>query len=92
MSLYLKYRPRTFDDIVGQHHIIDILRAQMQTGKFSHNYLFYGPRGTGKTSAARLLAKAANLTTGDFVNDPAAQLIDMGQTLDFVEIDAASHT
>lgn len=92
MSLYLKYRPRTFDDVVGQNHIMDILRAQMNAWKFSHNYLFCGPRGTGKTSTARLLAKAANLTSWDFVSDPAARLIDMGQTLDFVEIDAASHT
>ena len=92
MSLYLKYRPRTFTDLVGQHHITDILLAQAQNEKFSHNYLLYGPRGTGKTSTARLLAKTVNATTDDLTTDPAAQLIDKGQTLDFVEIDAASHT
>ena len=92
MSLYLKYRPKTFADVVGQHHITDILLAQAQKDTFSHNYLLYGPRGTGKTSTARLLAKKVNATTDDLTTDPAAQIIDKGQTLDFVEIDAASHT
>lgn len=98
MSLYLDYRPKTFDDLVGQQHITDVLRAQIQAGSFSHNYLLYGPRGTGKTTIARLLAKAVNVplsedgSVPDLRNAPAAKLIDMGQTLDFVEIDAASHT
>ena len=98
MALYLKYRPKTFADVVGEHHITDILLAQAKTGKFSHNYLLYGPRGTGKTTTARLLAKIVNCTTfkddgtPDLENDPTAKLIDEGKTLDFVEIDAASHT
>lgn len=98
MSLYLKYRPKTFADVVGQDHIIDILLAQMTTGKFSHNYLLYGPRGTWKTSTARLLAKMVNCNTfdaegnPDIINDPATLLIDGSKTLDYIEIDAASHT
>lgn len=92
MSLYLKYRPKDFSDVVGQHHITDILLAQAQAGTFSHNYLLYGPRWTGKTSSARLLGKMANTGSTDLATDPIAQIIDKGQTLDFVEIDAASHT
>ena len=93
MSLYLKYRPHSFDTLVGQRHIVDVLLAQLQSGKLNHNYLFYWPRGTGKTSTARLLTKAAN--DPDFLTNPEseiAKLIDEGKTLDFVEIDAASHT
>lgn len=93
MSYYLKYRPHSFDTLVGQRHIVDVLLAQLQWDKLNHNYLFYGPRGTGKTSTARLLAKAAN--DPDFLTQPnqdIIQLIDTGKTLDYVEIDAASHT
>lgn len=93
MSYYLKYRPHSFDTLVWQRHIVDVLLAQLQWDKLNHNYLFYGPRGTGKTSTARLLAKAAN--DPGFVSDPNAEiieLIDTGKTLDYVEIDAASHT
>lgn len=98
MSLYLNYRPKTFSDLVGQRHIIDILVAQAKQQQLGHSYLLFGPRGTGKTSTARLLAKIINCTTftadgqPDLLNDPAAQLIDQNKTLDFVEIDAASHT
>lgn len=92
MSLYLKYRPQHFGDVVGQSHITDILLAQSAAGTFSHNYLLYGPRGTGKTTTARLIAKLANATTDDLTTDPIAKLIDAWHTLDFVEIDAASHT
>ncbi len=93
MSFYLKYRPHSFQTLVGQRHIVDVLMAQLQADKLNHNYLFYWPRGTGKTSTARLLAKAAN--DPNFITDPEspiAKLIDEGKTLDFVEIDAASHT
>lgn len=98
MSLYLDYRPKTLDDLVGQRHIIDILLAQAKANQLGHSYLLFGPRGTGKTSTARLLAKIANCITfdaegnPDLVNDPYAKLIDNNQSLDFVEIDAASHT
>lgn len=98
MSLYLKYRPKTLEDIVGQAHITDILHAQAAHQHFSQNYLLYGPRGTWKTSTARIIAKLINCTTfrsdgtPDLLNDPLAQLIDTSRTLDIVEIDAASHT
>lgn len=98
MSLSLKYRPKTLADIVGQPQITDILRAQLTHQHFSQNYLLYGPRGTGKTSTARIIAKLINCTTftaygqPDLLNDPLAQLIDEGKTLDVIEIDAASHT
>lgn len=98
MSLYLQYRPKTFTELVGQRHIIDILIAQAKSDQLGHSYLLFWPRGTGKTSTARLLAKVMNCTTftadgqPDLLNDPAVQLIDSNSTLDFVEIDAASHT
>lgn len=98
MSLYLKYRPKTLEDIVGQAHITDILHAQAAHQHFSQNYLLYGPRGTWKTSTARIIAKLINCTTfrsdgtPDLLSDPLAQLIDTSRTLDIVEIDAASHT
>lgn len=96
-SLYLKYRPQGFDSVVWQEHVIDILRAQLDRQEFNSSYLLYGPRGTGKTSTARLLAKAVNATPDasgsiDRENDVAIQHIQKWDTLDFVEIDAASHT
>ena len=93
MSFYLKYRPDSFDTLVGQRHIVDVLKAQLASQKLNHNYLFYGPRGTWKTSTARLLAKAAN--DENFLTNPdkdLAERIDSGKILDYVEIDAASHT
>ena len=59
-ALYRKYRPQTFSDVVGQKGVTDTLRAQLETGKLSHAYLFTGVRGTGKTSCAKILAKAVN--------------------------------
>lgn len=90
MSFYLKYRPASFDDLVGQDHVKSVLLAQAEQGNFSHNYLLYGPRWTGKTSTARLLWKKVAL--GKDNNDVLRALIDTWKTLDFVEIDAASHT
>ncbi|USN55835.1 MAG: DNA polymerase III subunit gamma/tau [Candidatus Peribacteria bacterium] len=92
MSLNVQYRPKSFEDLTGQRHIVDIIKAQVAAQKFSHTYLLHGPRGTGKTTTARLLAKAVNIPSGDLLGDPIAQLIDKGQTIDYVEIDAASHT
>ena len=57
-SLYNKYRPQTFDQVVGQHHVVETLERAVREQRVSHAYLFCGPRGTGKTTMARLLAKA----------------------------------
>ena len=97
MSLANKYRPQTFDEMIGQEHISDILKAQMiARDKIHHNYLLFWPRGTGKTTSARLIAKGLNclnLQNGNPCNECSnCQLINAGTSLDYTEIDAASHT
>src|SRR4051812_36940817 len=61
-ALYRRWRPDTFDDVVGQAHILQTLRNALTTGRVAHAYLFAGPRGTGKTTIARILARAVNCT------------------------------
>ena len=94
-ALYRKYRPKTFDDVVGQEHITETLKKQVETGRLSHAYLFIGTRGTGKTSCAKILAKAVNCehpVNGNPCNQCAAcRGIDDGSILDVVELDAASN-
>lgn len=95
-SLYQKYRPQQFSDLVGQDHVRRTLLNELQQGAVSHAYLFAGPRGIGKTTAARLLARAVNclqLAAGEPCNKCAhCRLILDRRALDLVEIDAASHT
>jgi DNA polymerase-3 subunit gamma/tau len=90
-----KWRPQTFDDVVGQDHVVRTLRNAITRQRIAHAYLFVGPRGTGKTSTARIFAKALNCTDGpkaDFdVNDPACKAIAEGSHLDVIEIDGASN-
>ncbi len=97
-SLYRKYRPTTFDDdeLVGQEHISRTLRNAIARGRVAHAYLFCGPRGTGKTSTARLLAKAVNCLNDDPEQRPCNECasctaINNGSATDIVEIDAASN-
>ena len=91
-ALYRKYRPQTFSDVVGQKGVTDTLRAQLETGKLSHAYLFTGTRGTGKTSCAKILAKAVNCLDPQDGNCCAAcRAIDDGSCMDVLEIDAASN-
>jgi DNA polymerase-3 subunit gamma/tau len=95
LSLYRRHRPRTFEDVVGQEHIVRTLRNAIELDKVHHAYLFVGSRGTGKTSMAKLLACALNAQGGprtDFSpDDPTCQAIARGTSLDVVEMDAASH-
>lgn len=94
-ALYRKWRPRTFDDVVGQNHITETLKRQVQSGRLSHAYLFTGTRGTGKTTCAKLLARAVNCqnpTDGNPCNRcPACLGIENGSVLDVLELDAASN-
>ena len=94
-ALYRKYRPQTFSDVVGQKGVTDTLRAQLETGKLSHAYLFTGTRGTGKTSCAKILAKAVNCLDPQDGNPcnccAACRAIDDGSCMEVLEIDAASN-
>ncbi len=95
-ALYRKYRPLTFEDVVGQEHITSTLKRQVQTGRLSHAYLFSGTRGTGKTTCARILARAVNCehpVNGDPCNQCAScrGILDES-VMDVVEMDAASHS
>jgi DNA polymerase-3 subunit gamma/tau len=96
-ALYRKWRPRLWDQVVGQEHIVRTLRNAIQAGKVGHAYLFAGPRGTGKTTTARLLAKAVNCLSPDLAERPCdrcdnCQAVNDNRFLDLIEIDAASNT
>lgn len=95
IALYRAWRPQTFRDMVGQQHIIQTLQNAIREGRISHAYLFSGPRGTGKTSAAKIMAKAVNCEHGPATepcNECAAcRGITAGSIMDVVEIDAASN-
>ena len=94
-ALYRKWRPKTFSDVVGQSHITETLRRQVAEGRTSHAYLFTGTRGTGKTTCAKILAKAVNCEApvdGDpCCKCPACLGIENGSFLDVLELDAASN-
>jgi len=91
-----KWRPQTFDDVVGQDHVVRTLKNAIARNRIAHAYLLVGPRGTGKTTTARIFAKALNCAGGpkaDFdVNDPVCQAIADGTHLDVIEFDAATNT
>ena len=95
IPLYRKYRPQKLEEIVGQEHIKQALTNAINLGKISHAYLFTGPRGTGKTSTARILAKSLNCVNGPTVNPcgKCASCVDITNTvpIDVIEIDAASN-
>ncbi len=95
LSLYRKWRPQTFDEISGQAHVVQTLKNAIDKGRISHAYLFAGPRGTGKTSTARILAKAVNCAKGP-TSTPCNECetcrsINGGSSIDVLELDAASN-
>ena len=94
-ALYRKWRPRTFDDVVGQQHITETLKRQIADGRLTHAYLFTGTRGTGKTTCAKLLARAVNCQNPQNGNPcnccDACRGIENGSVLDVLELDAASN-
>ena len=103
-TLYRKYRPKNFSEIIGQTHIARTLSNAIKNNRVSHSYLFTGPRGTGKTSFARIFAKTINCSNlveteneTNFKIDSceicqSCKIIQAGQALDIIEIDAASNT
>lgn len=95
-ALYRKYRPQTFDDVIGQGHVTTTLAREVAEGRVAHAYLFAGPRGTGKTTTARILAKALNCEDREIDGAPcnvcgSCISITQGNSLDVLELDAASH-
>ncbi len=102
LALYRKYRPKSLSDLLGQDVIVEVLKNAAKTDKLTHAYLFFGPRGSGKTTAARLLAKIANCEKRQnnkkfkILGEPCNECricgeIDDGRSLDVIEIDAASN-
>ncbi len=96
LSLYRKHRPQTFDEILGQDHVSHTLSNAIREDRVAHAYLFTGPRGTGKTSTARILAKALNCAQGPTPSPcgvcPSCIAITDGSSMDVIEMDAASHS
>jgi len=95
-ALYRKYRPQTFDDVIGQAHVTTTLSREVADERVAHAYLFTGPRGTGKTTTARILAKALNCENRNSDGSPCNKCgsctsITQGNSLDVMELDAASH-
>src|SRR5438876_10695934 len=97
LALYRKYRPATFAEVKGQEHVTGPLTQALRTGRINHAYLFSGPRGCGKTSSARILARSLNCVKGPTpepcgVCDSCVALAPSGPgSIDVIEIDAASH-
>ena len=95
IALPLKYRPKTFDDVVGQEHVVKTLRHAIESGRIANAYLFIGPRGIGKTTLSRIFAKALNCSSPNGV-EPCGKCtnceeIAAGRSIDVFEVDAASH-
>ena len=96
-ALYRRYRPETFAELIGQSQVTDPLRTALRTDRVNHAYLFSGPRGCGKTTSARILARCLNCAEGptDTPCGVCASCVELardgGGSLDVVEIDAASH-
>src|SRR3954464_2529906 len=97
LALYRKYRPRTFAEVIGQEHVTEPLSQALRSGRLHHAYLFSGPRGCGKTSSARILARSLNCAKGPTPEprgecESSAGLPPGGPgSIDVIEIDAASH-